>query len=160
MRALVVATFCWVLSSSTYAADPLPSVVQEWLRANNTSGEVQREQIIDNVVSVEFVSSTMDGTRLGDRDAFKAYLRGAHGAFKDYRLEVLDNSEHENRIWLRLRASGMHVGPLMGVKPSGTKISLGLVVILEISNDRIIHEWQISDTASLANQLGSSQTGD
>lgn len=160
MRALLGMALCSVLALDAFAADPLPSVVNDWIRANNTSKEVQREQIIDNTVAVDFVSSSMDGLSLGDRDSFKLFMRGAHKAFSDYRLDVLDSAKQGNRIWLRIKASGTHVGPLMGIDPSGTKISVGLVVILEIENEKITREWQMSDVASLQRQLSTPQTGD
>jgi len=148
---------CSLLALDSVAADPLPVAVSDWLRANNTPGELQREQIIDNVVAIDFVSSSMDGLKIGDRASFKYFLRGAHAAFRDYRLDVLDSATQGNRIWLRIKASGTHVGPLMGIEPSGTKVSLGLVVILEVVHDRVTHEWQLSDTASLLRQLRTPQ---
>ncbi len=118
-----------------------------------TIDDDERNAIIDDVVSVDFVSSTMDGIAIGNRDSLKQFLHGAHAAFEDYKISVLDSAKEGHRVWLRLRGGGRHVGSLMGVELSGRRISVGAVVILEVADGRIVHEWQLSDIPSLTQQL-------
>lgn len=153
MKLLIAAFLFLGATSSAYSSDPLPIAVQSWLQANSTSDDEERDAMIDEVVSANFVSSTMDGAAVGDRDSFKRFLRGAHAAFDNYQISMLDSVIDDRRVWLRLRGTGTHVGPIMGIEPSGINVSIGVVVVLEVADGRIIHEWQLSDIPKLTQQL-------
>ena len=45
----------------------------------------------------------------------------------------------------------------MGREPTGRTISVGLVVVLRIAEDKVVEEWQLSDGPALAKQLTDSE---
>ena len=142
-----------LLAVNVDAGNHLPISVAEWIRANNCADESRRNDIIDEFIAPRYASFAMDGTQLGDRQALKMFLQKSHAAFSSYQLEVLDSAVQGDRTWLRLRASGRNVGPVMGLEPSGVDVSLGLVVILESNNNQVTREWLLSDTSALLRQL-------
>ncbi len=153
MKTLLLAiAFCAAgVHADSEAALPLP--VLTWIDAQSISEAETRAAVIDEVVSEGFVSRAMDGTEIGNRDSLKQFLLGAHAALANYQLSVVDSAVADERVWLRLNASGTHAGPLLGVAPTGRRISVASVVVLEIVDERITAEWLLTDTASMARQL-------
>lgn len=152
MKTLLLALLL-LLTFGVDAVDQLPTPVSQWILANNCEKENRRTEIIDQFISIQYESFTMDGRKLGGRQSLKEFLGRSHSAFRNYRLEVLDSATQGSRTWLRLRATGTNVGAVMGIEPSGAEVSVGLVVILEVQNNQITREWLLSDSASLLRQI-------
>jgi predicted ester cyclase len=149
----IIFIFFTTLSSMVWAGEDLPYPVQQWLKVNNTIDQNSRNTMIDKLIADDYVAMSLNDVVSGNREQLKSYLSGAHGAFSDYRLHVLDTAWQADKVWLRLEASGMHQRTFLGVPATNRQVTVGLVVILQISEDQVLREWQLSDTGSLMRQI-------
>ena len=78
------------------------------------------------------------------------YLR----AFPDLRLTFEDALADRDRVVTRWRLEGTHNGPLMGIAPSGRRISIEGIRIDRVENGKIAESWMQMDTMSLLEQIG------
>lgn len=78
------------------------------------------------------------------------YLR----AFPDLRLTFEDALADRDRVVTRWRLEGTQDGPLMGIAPSGRRVSVEGIRIDRIENGKIVESWMQWDTLSLLEQIG------
>src|SRR6185295_5367581 len=78
------------------------------------------------------------------------YLR----AFPDLRLTFEDALADRDRVVTRWRLEGTQKGPLMGIAPSGRRVSVEGIRIDRIENGKIAESWMQLDTLGLLEQIG------
>jgi len=78
------------------------------------------------------------------------YLR----AFPDLRLTFEDALADRDRVVTRWRLEGTQNGPLMGIAPSGRRVSIEGIRIDRIENGKIAESWMQLDTLGLLEQIG------
>ena len=78
------------------------------------------------------------------------YLR----AFSDLRVTVEDTVADRNRVVTRWRLEGTQDGPLMGIAPSGRRVSVEGIRIDRVENGKIAESWMQMDTLGLLEQIG------
>ena len=78
------------------------------------------------------------------------YLR----AFPDLRLTFEDALADRDRVATRWRLEGTQTGPLMGIAPSGRRVSIEGIRIDRIENGKIAESWMQMDTMGLLEQIG------
>ncbi|HEY7214794.1 MAG TPA: ester cyclase [Thermoanaerobaculia bacterium] len=78
------------------------------------------------------------------------YLR----AFSDLRITFEDALADRDRVVTRWRLEGTQDGPLMGIAPSGRRISVEGIRIDRVENGKIAESWMQMDTMSLLEQIG------
>jgi steroid delta-isomerase-like uncharacterized protein len=93
------------------------------------------------------------------RDGFKAYVGRFHQAFPDLEVEQVDQLVDGDRVATRFLIRGTHEGELLGIAPTGTKVTVDGTIISRIESDRIAEEWTVVDTLGLLQQLDAVQIG-
>ena len=78
------------------------------------------------------------------------YLR----AFPDLHLSFEDALADRDRVVTRWHLEGTHDGPLMGIAPSGRRVSIEGIRIDRIENGKIAESWMQLDTLGLLEQIG------
>jgi steroid delta-isomerase-like uncharacterized protein len=78
------------------------------------------------------------------------YLR----AFSDLRIVFEDAMTDRDRVVTRWRFEGTHDGPLLGVAPSGRRVSIEGIRIDRIENGKIAESWMQWDTLGMLQQVG------
>lgn len=86
--------------------------------------------------------------------AFLAYVADVHAALAGYRCDIEDLIEAEDRAAARVRFSGAHVGPFLGVPASGRAIAWTGAAFFTLHAARFTQIWVVADLAALRNQLG------
>jgi predicted ester cyclase len=79
-------------------------------------------------------------------------LRAEDG--KGPRLEFLDILEDGDRIANRFVMSGHHVGPFMGIPPTGRPYVLNGITILRFTSGLVVERWSSADMLGLLMQIG------
>ncbi len=99
------------------------------------------------------------GTPLGEVRGPKGFLELSRlfaAAFSDIHNEVdLLISEADMAAW-RVIFTGVHTGELMGLPPTGKKISFQGYNFGRMQDGKAIEHWTLIDTAALIAQLGAS----
>jgi len=75
-------------------------------------------------------------------------------AFPDYRTEIEDEFADGDRVVIRWRSSGTHLGVFQGIAPTGRKITVSGITISRYADGKIAESWVGFDTQDLMRQLG------
>lgn len=87
-------------------------------------------------------------------EGVKTIVRMNNNAFEDWHFTVHDLICDGNKVVARYTASGTHVNPFMGEKPTGKTIKLNGISIIEISDNQIIRDWYAPDELNFYIQIG------
>jgi predicted ester cyclase len=111
--------------------------------------------VVDEAYATSYVDHTPSAIRSlapgidGVKKAFAIFL----SAFPDSRHEIEDLIAEGDRVVVRLRASGTHTGELMGVPPTGKRVTMTGIAIYRLAGGRIVERW-VEQGASILEQLG------
>jgi steroid delta-isomerase-like uncharacterized protein len=87
-------------------------------------------------------------------EAWVRFLGTYLQAFPDLQLIFQEALTDRDRVVTRWRFEGTHDGPLMGVPPSGRKISIEGIRIDRIADGKIAESWMQWDTLGMLQQVG------
>jgi predicted ester cyclase len=102
-----------------------------------TAGDVD---VADDIFGIDFVDHDLRGTD-DPLTTLKKHVRSEHGAFDDYRLEVLDMVAEGDRVAARFRWSGRHVRPRGDLQPTGLVMQGDVYNFYRFRYGRIIERW-------------------
>src|SRR5665648_110545 len=75
-------------------------------------------------------------------------------AFPKYEMFVDEITAEGNRVVIRARFKGCHVGEFNGILPTNRNVEFPFVISYDIENGKIVHHWLIADQMMLMEQLG------
>jgi len=87
-------------------------------------------------------------------EAFKEVLSGIHAAFPDIDMEVGAPIAEGDFVVGPWTISGTHLGELMGIPPSGKRVSWSGITIYRIQNGKVVDERGEEDALGLLRQIG------
>jgi predicted ester cyclase len=96
------------------------------------------------------VPPTVDGVR-----GSIAFLRAA---FPDLTLTIEDSTALDDKTWARMVGRGTHLGPFMGMPPTGKSFEITVIDVCRYKNGKIIEHWGVADQFSLMRQIGALPT--
>ena len=133
---------------------PLDENKQIVRRLVREAQEQGRLDVIDELLSDDFVDHTplegLPGTREGVRMLFAA-LRIA---FPDLRVDISEQIAEEEKVVTRKTFSGTHGGPFLGVPATGAPVRFEVIDILTLRDRRICEHRVVVDKLGLLRQLG------
>ncbi len=112
------------------------ALVTNYLKA--LSGQPKTPEVIKRFVSDEHLAQ---------------HILETEAAFRNYELIAQDMVAEGSKVAVRGEFRGTHSGPFAGLDPTGKQGTAGLIIIYEISGDKIANHWMQLDTASLLQQL-------
>ena len=75
-------------------------------------------------------------------------------AFPDLHITVEDLIAEGDKLVGRVTLTGTHQGELMGSPATGKKVSFSEILIVRISNGKVVELSEVADTMSMMQQLG------
>ena len=75
-------------------------------------------------------------------------------AFPCYEVYIDEMTAEGNRVIVKARSKGTHLGDLGGIPPTYKEVNFPFVVGYEIENNMIISHWMLADQMALMEQLG------
>ena len=108
------------------------------------------ELIVEDVVDYNALPGFPPG-REGVRQLFFDLYRTA---FPDLRAEIQDMIAEGDKIVTRKVFHGTHLGPLMGIPPTGREVTIHVTDIVRVVNGQIVEHWNNVDQLGLMQQLG------
>jgi steroid delta-isomerase-like uncharacterized protein len=75
-------------------------------------------------------------------------------AFPDTHFIIEDQIAEGDRVVTRWRASGTHKGELIGIAPTGKRVTVTGIDVSRISGGKVVESWGNWDTLGLMQQLG------
>jgi steroid delta-isomerase-like uncharacterized protein len=89
-----------------------------------------------------------------------AFFRMYIAAFPDLRMVVEDVIASGDKAVARVRATGTHQGPFMGMPATGRRIDVQLIDIMRFGADgRVREHWGVLDQLTMMQQLGAGPAG-
>ena len=76
------------------------------------------------------------------------------GTFPKYDLFIEEMVAEDEKILVRGRCKGIHLGEFNGVPPTNKEMDLPFVIRYVINNGQIVDHWLIADQMILMKQLG------
>ena len=85
----------------------------------------------------------------GVREGYTLWRTG----FPDSHATIEDIVAEEDRVVVRTRGTGTHLGEFMGIAPTHKRIEVGAISIFRIAEGRIKERWGLTEAAGLASYL-------
>jgi steroid delta-isomerase-like uncharacterized protein len=94
------------------------------------------------------------GTSLAGIDAFKGYVERTRAAFPDWHNRIDELIAGRDTVVARLTWSGTHRGELLGIPPTGRRVTYVGAAIFHLDAGRIASAWVVGDTQELWRAIG------
>jgi predicted ester cyclase len=88
------------------------------------------------------------------REAVKEYSATFRTALSDFHHIVEDQIAEGDKVVSRITAYGTHVGELLGVAPTGRRLTMSGIAIHRITDGRLVEHWSQIDLLGLLQRLG------
>src|SRR5919202_5497109 len=111
--------------------------------------------VVDEIFAQDYVhhDPTMPEEGHG-REHMKEFASMYRSAFPDVRVQIEDQIAEEDRVATRWVASGTHEGELMGIAPTGNRVTVAGLTIDRIANGQVAETWDNYDALGMMQQLG------
>ena len=71
-----------------------------------------------------------------------------------YNLDIEEMVAEGDLVSLRGWVRGTHLGPLMGIEPTGKPIRIALFITYKILDGKIVDHWMLTDNMAMMQQIG------
>lgn len=112
-----------------------------------------RLELIDQFFSPGYVDHYA-GARPPYREDAKRFFTMLFTAFPDVTGTIHEQTAEGDKVWTRKTFRGTHLGPFMGVLPTGKSIVVEVMDVFRIENGKIVEHWGVSDMLGLMQQIG------
>lgn len=133
-------------------SDPKAVVVRWFEEVWNNN----RDETIDELLAPDAI-----GHGLGETDqdlqgpsGFRIFSRGIRQALPDVRIDIEDVVVEKNKVAARVLLTGTHQGSGFGVEPSGNRVRIRGIVLIDIKDGQIVHGWNSWDQLGFLRQIG------
>jgi steroid delta-isomerase-like uncharacterized protein len=82
------------------------------------------------------------------------FVSTIRSAFPDLRVTLEDAIAEGEKVVSRWTAQGTHQGELMGIAPTGNRVTLTGITIHRIEDAKIVEEWENWDALGMMQQIG------
>ena len=127
-------------------ADIAREYVENW---NRRDWKAYRELLDD-----QYTYTGGDGQTQRGPEAGMAVGQMFATAFPDGRIDLRQIHTAGDTAIVEFTGSGTHSGDLMGVAPTGRRISIPVITVLTVRGGRIVSEREYMDMAHMMRQLG------
>jgi len=114
-------------------------------------GDLER---IDEFFAADFTRHDPGGREIRGPDENRQFVTALRTAFPDLSFTVLDEIAEGDRIAVRYRFQGTHLGDFQGMPPTRKQASYSGMLIYRIAGGKIAEQWTEIDLLSLLRQLG------
>lgn len=115
------------------------------------------QTVLEEFLAPEVIShppASTSPTPVRGLEAWKRFAAGQFGAFPDLAVTVEDLIGERDLVGARVTARGTHTGELMGLPPTGRRVTFTGMEIFRIIDGRISEQWGQFDGLGLMQQLG------
>ena len=115
-------------------------------------------RLINEYVDPAFLSHDPAPDEVRGPEALKRLITAQREAFPDFRMEISDLFECQDKVVARWQVSGTHRGDFMGLAPTGRRAAVEGISIDRWEGDRIVETWVAYDVLGVLQQLGAAPT--
>lgn len=127
-----------------------PGLFADFYNANNASAAAA---LVEERVAAAFIDHAPIFGALPDKAGFIKAVSVMNQAFRqDYQVErIVSEGAMRVAIW---RSHATHIGPILGVAPTGKSITVTDITAYEISDGLITAHWEQFDALTILTALG------
>lgn len=127
------------------------ALVARWFHRAYNEGD---PDVADEVFAEDFtLHGVPDGRRIGP-DGPRRNVGAFRAAFPDIRATIDDQVAEGELVVTRWTATGTHLGPFLGVAPTGRRVTVPVIVVWRVLDGRAVEDWTRWDRLDLLHQLG------
>lgn len=105
--------------------------------------------------SYEYVGDDVgQASLLHGHESLRAMLEMHWKAFPDLKFRVTDKVIQDSRVAIVWVAEGTHQGPIMNIPPTGHKVEVRGVSIIDVEDGLVVHGQYIWDLAGMLRHMG------
>jgi len=108
---------------------------------------------IDELFTADFIRHD-PGRELHGPAQNRQFISALRSAFPDLRITVEDRIAENDKVCVRYRFEGTHMGVFNGIPPTKKRAAYTGILIYRILNDRIAEQWTEFDLLGFLKQLG------
>jgi len=109
--------------------------------------------LVDEVVSPQFISHDWPKDGPTGPKAFRDFYAIIRSVAPDARYEVDDLIAEDDKVVVRWRMLGTHMGEFRGIAPTGRAIVLSGIAIYRVHNGQLQERWVVSDLHGALEQI-------
>ena len=111
---------------------------------------------IDELIApnATFHDPSVPGGKFTGPEGLRQFVQIYRGAFPDVRLAIEDLIAEGDKVVSRWTATGTHKGELMGIAPTGKRVTVTGCDIANYQNGKIVEAWASYDMLGMLQQLG------
>ncbi|MGA7416435.1 MAG: ester cyclase [Acidimicrobiales bacterium] len=126
------------------------AVVETLISAINEDDEATLRAVVDD----DLVSHGALGDVRGPDGFVGIMLGNVRGGFPDAHVELVSLIEEGDLLSFRLDGSGTHLGPFLGVPPTGRVTRIRGIHHVRVRDRRIVEHWQGPDILAMLIDMG------
>lgn len=133
-------------------ADENKALVCEWFTDIDKGAQAD----FDRFLAADYVDHTPPPVPVTTtaRGAVKEYSATFRSALSDFHHVVEDQIAEGDKVVSRITAYGTHVGELLGVAPTGRRLTMTGIAIHRVAEGRLVEHWSQIDLIGLLGRLG------
>ena len=116
--------------------------------------------VFDEVFAADFLGHDPSGPvhEVHGPEGFKQVYAIYRSAFPDTHLTIEDQIAEGDMVVSRWTATGTHQGSMMGIPPSGKRVTITGITITRFANGKAAESWYSYDTLGMLQQIGAIPT--
>jgi len=151
----VLATFACARPNPDSAGEQTKALVRQLVQeADASPGDLGW---IDKWLAPDY-QLTLNGTPM-DRDAYRQMAMGFVSAFSEIQHEITQIVAEGDLVAVRVTLRMVHTGDFEGIAPTGRRVAVEEMVILQFRDGKVANEWTVADLAGLHQQLTTAPDG-
>jgi predicted ester cyclase len=111
--------------------------------------------VVDSFFGDGFVSHNMPPGFPPGREGVKLFFSTFRDAFPDAAVEIDELVADGERVAVATTFTGTHTGAIMGMEPTGRRVSVTGIDIVRVADGRIVEHRGLTDIVGLMRQLTS-----
>ena len=109
---------------------------------------------IDDLFTTDFVRHDPGGRELQGTAQNRQFIGSLCAAFPDVHYTVEDQIAEGDKVVVRYRFHGTHLGTFQGMPPTGKQVTYSGILIYRIVDGKIAEQWTELDLLGFLRQLG------
>jgi len=109
--------------------------------------------LIEEICAPDYVCHEVDQDIRGP-EGVRQFIFMLRAAFPDLHVTVEDVIAEGDKIVQRWTGRGTHQGELMGIPPTGNRVSVVGITISRFKDGKVTEEWEVYDMMGMTQQLG------
>ena len=109
---------------------------------------------IDDLFTTDFVRHDPGGRELQGTEQNRQFIGSLRAAFPDVHYTVEDQIAEGDKVVVRYRFRGTHLGAFQGIPPTGKQVTYTGILIYRIGDGKITEQWTEFDLLGFLRQLG------